>query len=398
MNNKALLRQLTELKDASELTGSLAAEITKWLLLHEAQPGGPYVPKGFNQTQTLLLNYHAVRLFSSAQHPLEGALQYLQDAAYSIPPLTHSTMNIPIYNEVEKFVHAKFPAFQQSITPVIAKLQSTDVSGEISQLSALFMASVGTHSITQKALKTLDRANIFTWLAYSLYDKVHDEAGHTLLNPAANCMARESIFLYSQAGVPTELTRYYFTKTDNAALRELAYCRFEPDQAVAKSRIPSQKILKELLSERSIVHCLGPLSIAKKALTSTQYRHFASICRSYCQVRQLLDDIHDWRQDFSEGKWTYVTAYLARSVHTPHTPTYSLLESMKHAFWNNGAATLLDEALQTLLSAESQFIQHIGGKDTPFMNATLYPLKNAILKGRQHLIATKTMIENLSQE
>lgn len=53
---------------------------------------------------------------------------------------------------------------------------------------------------------------------------------------------------------------------------------------------------------------------------------------------------------------------------------------------------------QILLTAESQFIAHIGTKDAPFINATLYPLKNAALKGKQHLMTTKTMIENLSQE
>lgn len=282
---------------------------------------------------------------------------------------------------------------RQHAQEMLAKLQQGTTGREIVLLPAMFAdALTDRPNISSELQFQLSLANIFGWMAYTIYDDFLDEEGSLSLLPVANVAMRESLACFTQA-LPNDAdfqqqVHKTFTRIDTANAWEVEHCRYQTDgQTMYVSSIPDY-VNVEYLAERSLGHGLTPLAILLAVgIPSDDLRifYFKKAFRHYLAARQLHDDLHDWQQDFRKGHVSYVVAHLLKELHIPpgRHICRALLSQLEHQFWHHSLRVLCEQLRRQLaLSRQAYHASLLLNEDSPF-SQLLYTLENAVTRTLQ---------------
>lgn len=237
-----------------------------------------------------------------------------------------------------------------------------DTSQEIVLLPQLFASSLAapTTHIPDAALQQLSQANLYGWMAYTVYDDFLDNEGDPTLLSAANASLRASLDAFD-AAIPgnssfRQLVRDTFNIIDCANAWELAHCRqLVTDTQLALSELPRYGKL-ERLADRSLGHTLTPLGVLLLAgyrLDDPAVIAVRGSLRHYLIARQLQDDMHDWERDVRAGQINAVVAEIMRDLRLrPGEHAFTrLIPRMLNSFWQRVLPVTCTRVLRHLRAA-----------------------------------------------
>ncbi|HSX06516.1 MAG TPA: hypothetical protein VLG92_02245 [Candidatus Saccharimonadia bacterium] len=256
------------------------------------------------------------------------------------------------------------PLIGTTLQAKLAKLISADTTCEIGPLAERFAdALLLPHRPKPKVLQTLGLANLYNWVAYTIYDDFLDDEGDPALLSAANVALRKAVGLFTKA-VPNrrfmKLVTQTFDTIDAANAWELANCRFAVRKnTIQIGTIPDYTDLHSL-HDRSLSHglpILGALLAVDPALDAHILVKVQNALKSYLIVRQLNDDLCDWKDDLAAGHISYVVAQVLRSGNvTPGKQQLSsLLDDLEQTFWEQSLPHI-DMVIQLHASQAKQYM------------------------------------------
>lgn len=285
------------------------------------------------------------------------------------------------YGRIVKTAAAPFAHLQPDLRHACAKLIHTmadgDKSHEIIYLPQIFAASLTSKAtISETALRTLSHANLYGWMAYTVFDDIMDnEGGHASL-PAAAASLRAS-FAAFQAAVPDEdfqrIVQSTFDRIDSANAWEIAHCRATAtDSDITIATLPHYGAL-QVLAGRSLGHTLTPLGILALTGHTPDSPGWILLRESLCQyliARQLQDDMHDWEADLRRGQLNVVaTAILKHMGIQPGTHSLAaLVPRMQSMFWEHTVASMSERSTGLVQAARHAALKScLITPESPFM-------------------------------
>jgi hypothetical protein len=308
---------------------------------------------------------------------VEALARYDQAAAQDKPAAARlapkesaaQALKTAIYNTVENELRQLPSTLAAQSRPVIERIQSRDERSEISLLPVFFKTALKTPPAWADQAKLLDlgKANLYGWMAYTLYDDFLDGSRGPELLGVANAAGRRSLNSF-RACLPDhtafwELVEQTFDCIDNANSWELANCRFIVSGGfVTIAHLPNYgQRLK--LCERSLGHTLTPLAILMSTgltLSHPSVRRLKRGLAHYIIARQLNDDLHDWEEDLSLGQASYVVCELLRAAHvSPGSHSLAeLIPLLRQQLWHHSVQPLcntvtahLDQSRRALIAS-----------------------------------------------
>lgn len=243
----------------------------------------------------------------------------------------------------------------------LQKLYKSDSGNEILTNAKLLDASLVEPASNSLLLSKLGSANLYGWIAYTIYDDFIDDEGDPRLLPAANVAHRASFKAFLDASPDKQFQSYVeetFNKIDAANAWEINNCRaLITTRTIFIAALPSYKDLS-LLADRSIGHALPPLAVLVQSgnpVSSENFTLLESALQHYLIAKQLNDDAHDWVEDFNRGHLSYVVTKILQEMCVPEG-VYNKVElhnSMRHFFWHNTILTICDRIEHHILLGEA---------------------------------------------
>lgn len=249
---------------------------------------------------------------------LEALEKYLK----AITPKTNKTnkqtdsKSEEIHSQVIKQVKQRFSYVTTELgdqaNETLTKVLQGDSKKQITLLPYFFTTALGKTKavIPEEILIRLGTANMYGWMAYTIYDNFWDEEGDPRTLSIANIALRELAKVF-YCILPNNSQFYELFDTimddiERSNTWEANYCRIK----INNKSIDLQNIKLphfgnyEILAQKSLGHGLGPLAILfflgyKK--DSVQVKNLLCFFKHYLIARQLNDDAHDWEEDFKMG-------------------------------------------------------------------------------------------------
>ncbi len=197
-------------------------------------------------------------------------------------------------------------------------------------------------TLPQETLVQLGLANLYNWIAYTIYDDLLDDEGTLALLPVANVALRASYRAFCGA---TDTANQFaatvgetFDRLDGANAWELQHCRFKVEGERITLDVLPHFGSRLVLAERAFSHALPPLGVIVASgvdLQSPAGRALWHALQHYLIARQLNDDLHDWEEDVRRGHISYVVAEILATLKLrTHTIAFDvLLPQMRQVFW-----------------------------------------------------------------
>jgi hypothetical protein len=315
-----------------------------------------------------------------------------------------------IYQKVVNMVKNRFAEvggdLKKEAENAISKTLKGDNGKQIVLLPLFFRESLGEpphlwyrcggekgKTIPDDLIMQLGAANVFGWMAYTIYDDFLDastvlgagETGDPKLLSVANVALRESAEIFAEV-LPgsgfSDFAKKVFDIIDDANYWEVTNCRFNPhgdylpphqnfwcggEQLANKSPHLSSRSNASLnrpinsfhlrgkttehlkrCGDKSLGHALGPAAILF-ALgykdNSKEVKSLMQFFRHYIIARQLNDDAHDWEDDLKKGQVNAVGARLLRDTKSGSRKP----EKLREVFWR-----------KTIIGACKDISRHIG--------------------------------------
>ncbi len=221
-----------------------------------------------------------------------------------------------LYRKVVSLAKNRFsalsPEVKNSALQIFEQTIAKDTDRQIILLPFWFRQAMGENGkpVTDEQIADLGLANLYGWIAYSIYDDFFDGEGKIELLPAANISLREVTTFYSQLlGHNKDNYKIVQRILDNieaANAWESRHCRGEAanGRLVVPKHLPDFKNLRQL-ADKSLGHALGPIAILillNFKHNSRQIKNLISFFTHYLIARQLNDDAHDWLEDLRAGR------------------------------------------------------------------------------------------------
>lgn len=260
-------------------------------------------------------------------------------------------MSKNIIKEVRQRFAALDDDLKKQLETALKRVQKMDKDKHIVLLPHLFFKSMRT-DLQQKFAEAYDRkeiisslcrANIYGWIAYTIYDDFLDEEGDPRALSAATLCLRELTAIFERIAPGNPAIARMFHRTvdtiDAANTWETSNCR---DKEMKK--VPDYGNL-ERLADRSLGHSLGPVSILILLgydRDAPETRALTEFFTHYLIARQLNDDAHDWEDDLKKGHINAVGARILKKTRAVDVASaqknddYTALESV---FWH----TVIDD-------------------------------------------------------
>lgn len=282
------------------------------------------------------------------------------------------------------------PVLRRTVRRSLTKLAMGDDGAEIAGLAVLFNQSLlEPLKDRDELLNELGAANLYGWLAYTVYDDVMDGEDKSGLLPAANAALRRSLDGFSNAALDSPsfriLARRIFDTIDGANAWEWSSCRCQVrGDRLKVAGLPDYDDLSRL-AERSLGHVLAPLAVLEAAGiaavgSSGPANRILSAFKHYLIARQLHDDAHDWADDLSHGRITPVVAGILQGMGAIDG-TYSLtglLADGRRQFWHRTLTGLCRTMERHLASSRRDLISSGLLRDTNALYALLDRLGKSI--------------------
>lgn len=240
---------------------------------------------------------------------------------------------------------------------MVDRMERGDQNTEIALLPHIFAGSLTT-PIAQDGtfLAQLGAANLFGWMAYTIYDDFLDGEGRSNVLPVANVALRQSLQSFAIA-VPDSVFQKEVTATfdsmDAANYQEVD--RYRCQVLNGRLKLASLPYYKSVVSiaDRSIGHTLTPsavLTMAGIEIQDDRSRLVRKALRHYLAARQLNDDLHDWRVDVTQGHMSYVVAYMLRrmQVRPGNHRLQELCAAMERQLWRYDLTALCRQGMRQL--------------------------------------------------
>lgn len=258
-----------------------------------------------------------------------------------------------------------------------------DKDGSIVLLPYFFSRSLGKNAekIPHDLIASLCLANLYGWIAYTIYDDFLDDEGDPKLLSLANVCLRELTEIFFRIGKQNDGFSKIFTqimdKLDSANTWEIANCRTKNTHAIPDYGNGTR------LAERSLGHALGPIAILyslKLPSKSSELKNVKKFFEEYLIARQLNDDAHDWEEDLRAGHINAIGAKLLRDSGkeiVPENFSEDEILSMQKMFWDktiNGAAA---DILAHAANARKLLRKILTIQDASFFEKLLVPLENS---------------------
>lgn len=342
-----------------QLDGSLLAHVLQRLITAEVTPGGPYQePDGSIDP---LANAYIAHFLALEGVQLPNLQPFIMQ--YDEATLRSTISQVPVvagqYSPVSTMRHAGLLAaidkrvriellelpepLDRMGSAAFERLLKADASGEIRLMPQLFLSSLAVPPrISRARLARLGAANVFFWIGGMLFDDFLDGEGRPERLPIATVLHRRALALYRHADTNPawhKLLEDYCNQADRANAWEVTMAR-----AALHERQIAIPVLPDYgngwpLADRSLGHLLGPLYVLRQAgVTRRQTVAAWEALRRYLIVRQLNDDLHDWRDDMLAGQITMVATILLEGCGiAPGTyPVSDLVPRLERYFFDKG--------------------------------------------------------------
>lgn len=228
----------------------------------------------------------------------------------------------------------------QNVNSFIDRLLSKDTQKQVTLLPYFFSQSLPTSKqASPNLISILGQANLYGWIAYTVYDNILDETNDVELLPLANICLRAVTTIY-KAILSTENFKLFQTimdRMEKANSWEYTNCHFTISKSISKEQLTEYP--NHFLSDKSLPHALGPVAI----LLSQNYQpnsqtviNLLSFFANYLKARQLNDDAHDWQKDLQTGFVNSVSFSLLHSYFKTTTPQINIqtdISSLQSYFW-----------------------------------------------------------------
>jgi hypothetical protein len=250
---------------------------------------------------------------------------------------------------------------------VLQKIQMRDKDGQIILMPYLFNKCLGDLGLTDSnpILTDLCLANLFGWIAYTIYDDFLDDEGKPILLSLANFCLRETSVIFTNIEKRYPEFKYIWTKVmndlDEANTKEIQAYRFEikNNTFIIPNPLPNT-VNDEMRYNRSMGHALGPVAILcalGKKIPNAEIQNTLSFFRAYIAARQLNDDAHDWEGDLNQGHLNetvidLLTEWQNSSLNTSINLEKDILELQK-LFWMKVINYIIDKANQHITDARA---------------------------------------------
>lgn len=347
------------------------------------QPNGFWIGEPILKAASALANSHllitalvvetlANHVPKSVEPPVEG-LEPRHNAIVKIAKETFYTCNEPL---------------RSTALTVVDHMRAADKNFEIMLLPHFFALGLDVPTpLTDQQDILLCLANLYCWIAYTIYDDFLDNEGTPWQLPIANISLRACLKSYRMTLLNQEDFLHYtdrvFAAMDEANAWEVSHCRFiVKDRKLTISELPKYGTLS-VLATRAFAHALGPMAIlAESPVSSRQTQHVKSAFRHYLIARQLNDDMQDWQQDVQTGQASYVVTTILRDMRMkPGTYDFAhLLPAMQKRFRQT-----------TMLKITRRMLSHIDLSRQAFARSQtlrdkndIYDLLNTLERSAEH--------------
>lgn len=238
------------------------------------------------------------------------------------------------YNQVVEKVKQRLSLMDKNIKDqALYYLDATlkaDKDRQIALLPYYFKLALGENgrSIKNNFMILLGIANLFGWIAYTIYDNFLDEEGDPKSLPIANITLRELTLIFNnilpkKSGFPT-FFRSVMDEIDSVNLWEVTQCRIK----VINNKINLKHLIipdygnYEKLAKRSGGIALGAIAILFSlgfTIESSEIQSMLIFFKHYIIARQLNDDAHDWEKDLKMGHINSVGSLLLNKIYKRKT-------------------------------------------------------------------------------
>lgn len=311
------------------------------------------------------------------------ALEALALYGSSSKPALHSksARPSPLAKSIRKNIRTDLVAIsrpqKETLKTLIEKTLKSNNGPEITQLALHCNQSLITPLSRDDSLYSkLGTANVYGWVAYTIYDNIIDHEGSTELLPTANIAMRLSYDHFIKIAAQKPALKHYIRNTfiaiDSANTWELQNYRYSvTEHTLTLNHSPDYTTLLPL-AHRSFGHILGPLTILAfkgHSVRSKAFRHTEKALTHYLIAKQIHDDAHDWHADLGNGHINYVASTIMNDLAvTPGVYSLNMLvPTMQHYFWHNTLLAVCSTAnYHTSIARKSLEKAGIFRSDSPF--------------------------------
>lgn len=292
-----------------------------------------------------------------------------------------------ILNHVHKRL-VSFPIAQKSQThQLLEKIIAYDKQQQITLLPYMCAQTFNLKTQpTKHLLIQLGQANVYGWLAYTIYDNLMDKDTGPDLLPVANTCLRELIIIYKEL-LDTKTFLIFqdlMDKMEQANAWEYTYCRFT-NSIICKEQLNPYPT--HLLSDKSLPHALGPLTLlfTTYPLASPAIISLQAFFTYYLQARQSNDDAHDWQSDLAKGflnsvSFSLLQAYFKDNPKLSNLNLKTDISKLQTFFWQSHLIDITQEINIYLFKAQAELEKLKDLKvinDLTYFKSLLAPLEKA---------------------
>ena len=210
------------------------------------------------------------------------------------------------------------PELRLQTQKIFERITSTNMSNQIIQLPQITAAALG-YSLNTELAVQLSKANIWGWMAYTVFDDTFDGEPDRQQLPAAIFSHRQLLITLSQV-LPGNRAFHkdinaILDRIDYANLWELTYCRgVVVDGRLSIKQLPDYGDYWQL-ADRSLGHSIAGIGVlygSNEQPRTGVLQEVNTFFSHYLIVRQLNDDAHDWEDDLRQGHINAVAVLLLK--------------------------------------------------------------------------------------
>ncbi|MFC1720742.1 hypothetical protein ACFL0K_00600 [Patescibacteria group bacterium] len=276
-----------------------------------------------------------------------------------------------IYKDVVKQAKERFSTLDTDLkkhsTKTLNKILKSANSEQIVLTPYFFKEALGKNGkgITDEMITNLGLANLYGWIAYTIYDDFLDDEGDPRLLSTANLCLRELNTIFKNIALEAPGFESFYQKIldkiDAANTWETSHCRgkIKDTTLIPPKPLPNYGKLTKL-ADRSLGHALGPLAILFSlgyTEKSKEVKDTLKFFKHYIIAKQLNDDAHDWEDDLKTGQISAVCIPLIRAAKKQRIPLSIKKEGcneLQALFWNDIIDNVCKNALnQTNLARKT---------------------------------------------
>ena len=246
-------------------------------------------------------------------------------------------------------IHQEILQIANKRTNFLSKIPEKNCKKSITLLPYIFYKSLGKNGekVSKKLVVQCGLANLYGWIAYTIYDDFLDGDGDRKMLSLANVCLRELALIYNSI-----LPKTYFANVFNKTMDEIDVANYwEIINCYDDKKLPNYDDYSQL-AKKSLGHALGPVAILYSLgfdKNSSEIKNIWSFFKHYLIARQLNDDAHDWEDDLKKGFINPVAVEIFKKA--------SDKKDFKEIFWKEVLIEISNTILENINKARENVIK-----------------------------------------